>query len=356
MQLADGSMAAGHNGPHNHAESNVRNTANWLTVWLKAYQISAESQYKAAAVKAADYCLSDAARPAGGAFFNRHRSDDPRIDAGNGLIGQAWVLSAMTEAAPILEDERYLSLAARVFAQHKFDEELGLWSVLLVDGSFGSCHRTVNQQIWFALSGQKMIPWLSLQDANLFNERLNRFKLKLHNYVQLRADGILFHETGADSSDRQRRYERSAAGQHEHKLELGYHAFTSWGLVTLANYMGATTLSTVSPVIDGAVARLRSTQFQKMVDGDPFGYPYNPIGFEAANILLSNYMTKSKPEQDYKGEAVVWIKRQLDRHFRDGLMQANTEDAHTLAARICEARDLLDKDLDIELLTEQPAE
>jgi len=40
LQLPDGSMPAGHNGPWNRPETELRNTGNWLQVFGRAYDMA----------------------------------------------------------------------------------------------------------------------------------------------------------------------------------------------------------------------------------------------------------------------------------------------------------------------------
>ena len=70
-QREDGSFPPGRNGVYDEPETPVRTTSKWLTTLSKVYEITGEQTYADAANDAADYLLSDEARPYGYTFHSR---------------------------------------------------------------------------------------------------------------------------------------------------------------------------------------------------------------------------------------------------------------------------------------------
>ena len=87
-----------------------------------------------------------------------------------------------------------------------------------------------------------------------------------------------------------------------------------------------------------------SEAYRSLIQDNPFGYPYNPPGFE--NILsLQTFRSDSLKIQQ------LWLKEQLENCFdfsRD-LMSKNTEDEATQLARIYEATRLSDLNTEVNI-------
>ncbi len=149
LQVADAfqSVEPGHNGPRSVPETPVRNTAHWINLLAWAYQQTGQVRFAQLGTQLADFLLSHEARPQGYAYKNFVNDS---ANAGNGLVGQAWVMEGLISATHAFGKQEYLESAQELFHQHQFDAQLGLWRILHVDGSIGSAHATLNQQIWDA--------------------------------------------------------------------------------------------------------------------------------------------------------------------------------------------------------------
>lgn len=123
-QNSNEAMPAGQNGPYGDAETPVRNTAHWLFSFCRLYKRTQNKVFYEAAQKAADYLLSSEARPMGASFWCRK---NPEKDFCNGVMGQAWVIEALVEAARVLKRQECYRLAEEVFLLHPWDGMRCLW-------------------------------------------------------------------------------------------------------------------------------------------------------------------------------------------------------------------------------------
>ena len=186
QDAATGSLPAGHNGCWQQRETPVRNTSHWLIGFLAAHRISGEARFRNAAERALSYLCSSKARPGGASFW--HREARPR-DGCNGLIGQAWSLEALAEAADALGCDEAARLAERVFLSHGFDASAGLWSRLEVNGSDLGLDFTFNHQLWFAAAGALLAPHT---DAEV-GARVACFVDRLDAHLDLYESGRIRH-------------------------------------------------------------------------------------------------------------------------------------------------------------------
>ena len=57
IQKTEGEYPAGHNGPWNDDDTNVRTTAHWAQITFKAYEITGEERFVSSTIKACDYLI-----------------------------------------------------------------------------------------------------------------------------------------------------------------------------------------------------------------------------------------------------------------------------------------------------------
>ncbi len=286
-QALDGSFSGGRNGPHGDIETPVRNTAYWLYTlcWLIK---QGHKELQSNANMAAEYLLSDVARPMKAAFWCR---SNPEKNFSNGLIGQAWVIECINYAAKILNRGDLTQLAIEVHSMHKWNDDVNAWHFLNVDGSHGSIHGTFNQQLWFAAVGAQIDGY----------ERGKKLALKYLDSVKenlwLYNDGVIFHDT--------RSYKKPAllkAGvkfflrdvsntiklylclKSKRKRSVGYHAFNLVAFKYLQNifpehkFWGSNVNTKISNVYC-------NSRYVEDLNNNKFSYPYNPAGYEYAFFL-----------------------------------------------------------------------
>ena len=130
-QNANGSFSPGVNGPYNDKETPVRNTAHWLFLLLKSYEITGDIKFKNSSVKALEYLMTAECRPGGYAMFCR---DVKNKDQCNGLTGQAWAIESILKGGLILDRQDAVTFAIDIFNSHYFDESRSIWHRLSLDG------------------------------------------------------------------------------------------------------------------------------------------------------------------------------------------------------------------------------
>jgi len=331
LQRADGSFSAGRNGPYGDPETPVRNTAHWLALLAATHFRTGEPALRAAALRAGRYLAGPEARPGGAAFLCRTR---PGKDACNGLIGQAWAIEGLAEAASRLDAEPLAKLAEAVFLLHPFDSRAGLWARVEVGGERLGPDFTLNHQLWFAAAGSLLAPLAAPE----VGARLHAFLGALSRTLALHRDGAVCHAVApagaALASPRaalrlaRDRVRRSKALREK---AVGYHAFNLHALAILRTRVPG------HPFFAGArFARAwryaGSEAFRSDADQNRFAWPYNPTGIEMA-FALEAFAPGSRAEQ------ARWVAEQLRRHFdaKTALLARATPDPATLAARLYEA-------------------
>ena len=97
----DGFASPGHNGPYMDQDTPVRNSAHWLCTYCSLYCIFGEKTYYQCAQLLGEYILREEHYGVNGAVKFRGNNVS---DSTNGVIGPAWVIEALVEAAKTLED------------------------------------------------------------------------------------------------------------------------------------------------------------------------------------------------------------------------------------------------------------
>jgi len=346
VQGKDGAFPPGHNGPYRDPESPARNTAHWMVSLVRSFEITGDRRYRDAARHAIEFLLRPEARPMGATYLCR---TNPDKDLCNGLIGQAWIIEGLVTAARALDDDRCWEAARDLFGLHPFSERRGLWQRVNVDGSLGGVDTTFNHQLWFAAAGALIDP----DPAGEIGSRVIRFlDSALAGALRTHRSGRVRQAVGPDSASTivkgwaralfspasTRR--RSAALAYR---EVGYHAFNLHGFALLFGQVPQHpiwTSATFSSVLDFVHTR----RFESSLE-NPFGGPYNPVGFEtayAAETFAGRAGLQAASTRD-------WIERQLDRFYdhTTNLMTRNTSDPNTLAARFYEVTRLVDLAIEV---------
>ena len=348
LQAPDGAMPPGHNGPYHDPETPVRNTGHWLITFLKAHNISGQKRFLEATRRAAAYLCSDEARPMGATFWHRK---NPEWDFCNGLIGQAWTIEALAIAARSLSDEACQRLAEEVFLLHPFDERLGLWRRVNVDGSYLSLDMTFNHQLWFAATGALLLP---AEDERV-EQRVMRFMDRLSDNMALYSTGLIRHPLtiGNPIEGQIRRVKHfvrrlmrerfpGAGWDKMYHKAIGYHAFNLYALALLKQRLPEHPFWQ-SVQMGKALAYIETDEFIKGLERNKYGYPYNPPGFEVG-FALEVFGNDGQAEQEQ------WLSEQFRRcyDFESHMMSRGTEDPTTHAARLYEATRLPDLTVRIE--------
>jgi len=347
MQRPDGSFPPGHNGPYGDPETPVRNTAHWSITLFEAARLSGQPMLFDAARHAASYLLEPEARPMAAAFLCR---TNPEKDFSNGLIGQAWVIEALVTAARETSESCFLDLAREVFLRHRFSAQDSVWHRLDVDGSQAPIDRTFNHQLWFAAAGAMIDSSPEDEIGSMVRRFLDGIQGGL---LRCHPTGRIEHSLGPlDTWAVTRRALGSLLRRSSARLrqptgladkEIGYHAFNLYGFALLHGCIPDHRLWRW-PRLLRCLRFVEHPDFEASINGT-YGGPYNPVGFETA-FALERFSEIAGLD---RSQVPRWIRKQLDHCYRPSarLMERNTTDPATLAARFYEVTRLEDLDIDV---------
>jgi hypothetical protein len=346
-QAQDGSFPAGWNGPYRDPETPVRNTAHWLFLLLRCWRWTGEERWRTAAHSALAYLTSEAARPMAASFWCRR---NPRKDFCNGLVGQAWVLEALLEAHRVLDDAQALGVAGEVFRAHPFCSRRAAWHCLHVDGHHGRIDPTLNHQLWFAVQAGELADRGDAEAGRCLQSFLARLPARLLLYPS----GLIRHDNPYWQAVQPLewglaglRLARSLPAERRvHAKSLGYHAFNTTALAQLLRWDRSGALRS-SGRLQRAFAHLGSETYRRRIAAAPYGYEYNPPGFEVPVSLVladrNGLTTRNGLDRRSHPPAadliVSWLETQV-RHGLDpdtGQFSRGSGDPATAAARLYEA-------------------
>lgn len=364
LQLKNGSMPSGHNGPYYDKETPVRNTAHWIITFSKAHELSGKKLLLVGVNKAANYLLTKAARPKYHSFHLRTKKGKDKC---NGLIGQAWTFEALAEASKIFEDPKYVELAEEVFFQHYFNYKYGLWNRLEIDGKNLSIDSAFNHQLWFAAC----VSLLKTPREKQIKKIVVRFLDCLQENMTILDNGLIYHPierkvydkcsrtslkgwikktaVGVLNSWVSKKYKQKLSDDEKRKRmihkSIGYHQFNMYAFAMLKEQIPDHSFWKTLE-FKKMVTYMLTDEYKKGLEDNKYGYPYNPPGFEVPYALsVSGNFT----EEELMTISEYWLNEQLKRCYNPetGLMDRNTEDPITHTARVYEStrlpRDVLEK-------------
>ncbi len=346
-QNADGAFPPGHNGPYHDPETPLRNTSHWLiTLAYIARHSSEPNKYISHIKRAAEFLNSQEARPFGYSFHHRKGNNKNKC---NGLIGQAWTIEALAEAAAILENPEYTTIAEALFLQHRFNERYGLWNQLEIDGTILPIDKTFNHQLWFAASGAS----LAGEKRKKIKDRLTQFMDHLPENLTILENGLIFHKIARtlfyDRADNNLSFKlkksiklmlrklpsyKNRQRRHTIYKSVGYHAFNMYAFARLEHQMPEHPFWH-SPTFEKTTHYMRSANYKDALDDNKYGFPYNPPGFEIPLALAS--LTDMQDDKRI-AEIKWWLEEQIEKCYNldEQALSKNTEDPATLTARIYE--------------------
>ena len=336
FQAADGSMPAGHNGPHRQPETPVRNTGHWLITWCFAARMTGDDRFRDAASMAADYLLRRDLRPGG---FTYHHRSAPGKDRCNGLMGPAFSIESLVEAGRDLARPDLTDLACQLIDMHPYDPERHLWQVRETDGNLLGSDPTLNHQIWFASA----VSQLDAGHRSRYQANLQAFCDNLKRTMGLRRDGRICHL--ARNLSPVARFRQAVAesrlklGAHTHAQltyrEQAYHLFNLFPLA-LMKRNGVASSFWESRKFAAACRYARSGDYTRIVEDDNFVQPWIPAGFPlsyAERALVNDVF--DVPDKRMQSDL---MEQQFKRTYnpQSSLLDLGTVDPTTQAARIYE--------------------
>ncbi|MEM9831983.1 MAG: agl cluster protein AglQ [Bacteroidota bacterium] len=337
LQSETGAMPAGHNGLYRDKETPVRNTSHWLITFIKAYGIQADPILKNSAKKALSYLMGQDTRPQQYTFWHR---DVPGKDKCNGLMGQAWTIEALVEAAIFFNDEAPLKLAEEVFLLHTFNKKASLWHRRDTDGRKLSFDLTFNHQLWFAAAGGLLS---KLSHTKEIKASIEHFMEHLPRLLNIYENGLICHLLKPHLSVKEvvklilkplPKYKRIEAERYY--KAIGYHSFNMYAFGLLKGIFKNHIFWQTSG-FKRTISYLSSKEYKKDVLYNVYAYPYNPPGFEVpfAMEVFSSINPKEK---------AFWVNSQFHHglSYEEKLFSKGSKDPYTASARLYEATRLSD--------------
>lgn len=332
---ATGAMPPGHNGPYLDPETPVRNTAHWIQTYLAADRMAGDRKFLEAARACADYLVGPVV-PKDGAVY-RHRSKAGK-DSCNGLIGPAWTIEGLCAGYDAFGDRRYLDAATQYFLVHPFSLSTKRWSRVEPDGEILTEDMTFNHQLWFCMAGA-LLAKSRLSEAA---EMVSVFIDNIDDNLSIESNGRIAHSivTGRSSLKRQaKRILKPGFRKAELLREVGYHAFNLYAFAVLRTLLPGNAIWPAEP-IKLACAYQGNREFVSLIDHSPYGFSYNPPGFEMPFINdVFDWPDKTETSDEQ------WLSRQLDRVLdpESAMLSRNNPDSETLTARIYECARFSDR-------------
>lgn len=332
IQLSDGSMPPGRNGPHQHKMTPVRNTGHWAVLFSNRYKMTKKKKWEDVLRKSINYIISEKFHPLNGAFLERL---EPHCTSTNGLIGQTWTLESINIAGTVLNDSKYSEIAKHVVRLHEFDSDLALWREIDIVGIPQNFCNTLNQQIWFMNQALEILP------GSKMKKQADAFLNQLPNVSKIRRTGLFY--TGISIPTRRkldgiRRLRRDIIKnfQPDDRLEIdiGYHVFTLTGLAMLYEKLPNHSYFQCHD-FNKALEFAFSEEYFRSLEKNKYGYPYNVPGFELPFVWET--FRKFLPEESIDVAIKCFVK-QCTRYysFKDPINALHSQDPETLMARFYE--------------------
>lgn len=344
LQNSDGSMPPGHNGLYNHEDTPVPNTARWLISYLKVYDEYGDENSKETSIKARDYLFTEEARPFQETFHCR-KADS--LDRCNGLMGQSLCIYSLSSIHEYLDDLEALSLAKEVFLKHPFDDELGVWKRVDIDGTILPFDPTFNHQLWFAAAGGL------IQGSEEIDNQVKTFLDRLPYLMDTYQSGLIKHPLRLSGSVKYRLVNSKEldylylekntvlAPFHHFALQekaIGYHSVNLYGLALLKSKYPdhpVWTKETIRSIFD----YIYTEGYLESLYRNSRAFTNNATGFQNAYAIHEFGGSM--------GDVRAWVNEQVGLTFDDesGFMNIGANDPHSQASSIYTATVLPDIEL-----------
>lgn len=325
---------AGHNGPYYDKETPARNVAHWILILSRAYKETNNKKYKNNITELAEYLYSQSyLRPYGSVYLCRLK---PGKDLCNGLIGNAWVFEGLVYASKILGDAKYSRLAESIALKYKYDFEKSLFYTQEIDGVSSDFDYTFNHQLWFVMS----LILINQQTGNkVLQAYCEDFFKNIERNLRIHNNGLIIHGMNHQLSIRHKikRFLKkiflkqfSISKDNSKEKEVGYHAFNTYAFSVIKE-SGFETNFWSSLKFKKILQYLSSSDYQKNIVNNKYGYTYNPPGYEVMYTKEVFRLIKS----DFDNELLY---AQINKYLiSDNLLEEAVKDVNTQVARFYEA-------------------
>lgn len=299
---------SGVNGPYNDPETPVRNVSHHLNLLSYFYQRYRNEDVKKIAYQAIDFLLGSESRPYDKSFHHRNKKGK---DYCNGLVGQAWAIESLVIASEVFERKDCYDLAEKVYKLHPFEDTVGVWRRIEIDGTILSPDPVFNHQLWFAAAASM------LSNTPQAQSDVETFLTKTVKNIKTYKNGVIYHSSpvGFFFSNAKlgififlrelwKRLKKNLVPYKErlYLKSVGYHGFNLYALSILKQKFPESSvwqqdfMSTIFSVCE-------SSDFKKDLLSSPYGYYYNLSGLEIAYAYEIFFEDRIKANE--------WIQRQF---------------------------------------------
>ncbi len=344
-----GFATAGHNGPHGHIDTEVRNTAHYLIIYCYLYKITLKQKYKDICLKFVEHLIRKQKQTVSGAIECMKTN---KFDHINGLIGQGWVIEALIYYYKTFGYSDILEIALRIFYSQKYNWNKHLWERIEINGNNLGFDTTYNHQVWFAACSY---PLSELSNDNNIDKIIIDFLLEgSKRDFRIYSDGLLHHNIGILPSILSKRFLKSSLKKllspfsficpqklDPKYMEYAYHLFDMYGFSILKEkygylpifnsdeYKKAVRYAFDLDEINNSCGVTKYLKNEKKFN--VFSYSYNSPAFEYPYIAIANGHNNIK-----EIEKLYDIQAKLMYDINTAQMTKNQPDIFTWNARTYE--------------------
>lgn len=300
--LKQGHATAGHNGPHGHIDTPVRNTAHYLVIYSYLYKQYKEQAFFDVCDVFYEYLKKKQSESNSGAI-QCMLSD--QFDHLNGLIGQAWVIEALIYYFEVFKDPEALEIAKTLFTTQHYDWDKHLWHRIELDGSDIGIDITSNHNVWFAGCSYKLAKYCNCQEieAIIRDFLINGQHVILNTYK----NGLIVHPVVCDDPLlHQKQWKEIIRTMlspikflypkklDKHYMDYGYHIYDLYGYAILKQeysdlplYKSIEYQKAINLCSD-LESLLRFNKVNQDSKTNVYFYPYNSPAFEWPYVAQTN--------------------------------------------------------------------
>ena len=341
-----GHAIPGHNGPHGHLDTPVRNTAHYLVIYTYLYKRTHKKEYANLCKSFADYLCNEQRKSKSGAI---ECMITDKFDHLNGVIGQAWVIEALLYYFEFSKDIRCLECAKNIFLSQKYNYEKHAFERIELDGRNIGVDVTYNHQVWFLACSSPLEDYYpELEIRKIVEDFLSN---GTDRDFRLYRSGDLYHAIAIESPriDKKKFIKalatpiRSLCPQKLdlHYINRGYHIFDVYGFCILKERYGDLPFfssrlykKAVNHAKDIETFNRRNNAYKyikKEGDFNIYGYGYNSPAFELPYVsVVEGFYSEELCKKTFQ------IQRKLMFDEQTGIMCRNNADVETWNAKTYE--------------------
>lgn len=244
--LEQGYATAGHNGPHGHKDTPVRNTAHYLVIYSYLYKKYGEEKFAQVCQLFFSYLRECQEKTKSGAI---QCMITDRFDRLNGLIGQGWVIESLIYYYETFKVDEALRVAKKIYDSQQYQWDKHLWHRIDLDGTDLGIDVTSNHNVWFAACSYKLAEYLNAPEID---EEIQDFLTKgQHIILNTYSNGLMVHRVVCkDPQFKKGRWKRivrqvltpvkflNPRKLDSHYMENAYHIFDIYGFLLLKEKYG----------------------------------------------------------------------------------------------------------------------